>query len=288
MAQRSIDLSELAELDDSIEEEDVSRKLGSRSSIPDDIEEEDVHHVDFGTASRSETPTEVSFEGKNYRKTFRPNQKEDKLIENDLWNNFSFFFDNPTATNLLQLAASEDYVEGFNQENGTDYVPIDASFKNKKLAAKQLPKAVFIARILGLKTARMIALDYLQRRVFKKNREPVFPLDYDISQAFIQFVENGPIFPGDVEDSEELAKAAGIRHFKPKNQHRQNTTFRYVAKAPVEEKKPNSLFKVLNDAIAKGHGSDEPDEERTRLIYKLLDRMADLDDDELRSFVSHI
>jgi len=253
-------------------------------SEEEESEEEAVEEAKFSTTPKRTTekkekkPEKISGNETIYRETLRNTMKDDRLDPkfHDLWQVYGFFLDQSSASAILTDASQAAKVDLFNEENGTDFEPINKAFTNVKIGTSTLKKGVKIARILAHEVSRMMAFRFLQN-MLRKNGRPVFEDDYDISEAFIKFIPNGPKFKGNVRDSEKVAEAAGIQYFKPKNERSATV----IHLQPPKRSETSGINKLLSATISSEENPQEVDPERKELITRFLELLGTLDNENL-------
>jgi hypothetical protein len=234
-------------------------------------EEEEITPIRATSSRRTATPTpsssrreESSRESisttREWRKTARPDMKTFIPDPDDLWAIAGKYLVDRELTEILLNASTV----------ASNPIP-SAYAKKKNSAGKTLSKAAKLARVLALRKPRILALELLKEK-------GVVDQEAKLKDFFLQFFDDGEVFPGDAPDSREIKEASGIPILEGKKTPSRGSR---VTSGPEisTEFFPQSLLLSLQKAVA-----EDPErpfvmsEERAKILKRFLDVVSQLDD----------
>lgn len=219
------------------------------------------------SASRSrDSPDEVCSAGKR-REVSRADIKDFNPEPGDLWDFGGKF---PNVEDLQKIL--------YNATTGYDAIPIiRAKFRENSKAAD---KEELLSRILVYPRSRQMLLDFLIDYRTKPGGTKILRGTETLSDFYIQFCKNGPVFPGDAPESKELQNAAMIQYVESTPQK----------KIKTEEviKIPRHLYELVQQSFYDLDNPDEKSPDRIAAVYSLLKLLPRMDVAQIEGLVKSV
>lgn len=253
------------------EKEPVKQKIGKRAGFK-------------SSNARGSGSSSISL-GFEYRPTSRINDITPVGFDyNDLWEVIGKYPRVADLHNILESAIDKEKVDEFNALHGTNYSPASSDFKNKKSRARTMKKEINVAKVLLNPLARRMTFEFLKTVKRGKSNEPIYPKDasLDDDNFFIQFTKNGPVFPGNAPEDEELERASGYVLGGATGGANKGS---YV-RPEITPRFDADLLQVLKRSTAED--PDKPEttsKERVALVKALLDQVSMLNEQYIEDLI---
>jgi len=141
-------------------------------------------------------------------------------------------------------------------------------------------KDELLARVLVYPYTRQLILDYLINYQDAKGKYvEIVDANADLSNFYLQFCEDGPVFPGDSPLTKELQLAAGIEYIEGKEKEDVKETSKTI-------KIPKALYSKVQEAINDTDG--KVDKQRLLNLYKIVKVLASVEDEELQKLTEYV
>lgn len=196
------------------------------------------------------------------RDTDHPNIKKNSSDPFDLWALASHHLIYDQCKALLKKA-----YEGSDLPSGCR--PINRVYKSFKQNGSSFRKCELLARILCLRTTRIMCFEQL-----KQMKNSSIPRDAKLKDYYLQFYVGGPTFPADAPDSDDLKIKAGIPIVVDSED------------PPIETNFTNEISpKTLNRLRYLISTNEQIDPEREQLISRFLKHLSFFETPDLQRFV---